>query len=132
MRTLLRVVVILMVALVVAGVTYAVGSSEWVADRMEGSLARGGPGGFEAREGLGPPEGELQDTEGFQGTQGDSGSPGEFGRREGGRSASVFSSASLISFAHTLVPMALVIGAVTLLGKVIGTIRRRSHSAIQP
>ena len=113
MKTLFRILVILVAACVVIGVTYAIGQTEWAAERAqsgfshkpaEGSLS---PEGVEHAEGRGVPREEL-------------------GRHGGGREASPFSSSSLLSFAHTLIPMALVIVVVALVTKGIDAIRRRA------
>jgi hypothetical protein len=112
MKTIFRIAIIVAAALAVAGVIYAIGSNEWVTERVPTTLSHGALGGFEHSEGRGI------------------GARAGLGRLGGGRGADPFSAASLLAFAQTLIPMALVIAVVTLATKGIKAIRQRTNLAV--
>jgi hypothetical protein len=107
MKTIFRVAIIIAAALVVAGVTYAIGSNEWSTERVPNTFSHGALGGFGHPEGRG-----IGARHGFH-------------QSGGGRGADPFSAASLLAFAQTLIPIALVITVVTLATKGIRAIRRQ-------
>lgn len=137
MKVVFRILVILVAAFVVVGVTYAIGRTEWATERAQSAFSRPSPGGSQSPEGFERPEGRGGLPEGFERSEGESrppqGSeiPGGSERRGGGRPASPLSTASLTSFARTLIPMALVVTVVVLATKGIDAIRRRTNPAIE-
>lgn len=127
MKTLLRILIILAAALAVVGVTYAIGQSGWLAGQAQGSSHGGIPDGDRPSADMASSDGEFSPSEGRERPEGDM--PEGFEHRDGGHSASPFSTASLRSFAKTLFPIALVILVVTLASKGIDVLRRRIRPA---
>jgi hypothetical protein len=117
-----RIFLILVAAFVVVGVTYAIGRTEWATERAQSAFSRPSPGGSQSLEGFERPEGESRPAQGYE-------TPAGLERRGHGRPASPLSTASLLSFARTLIPMALVIAVVALATKAIDAIRRRTEPA---
>ncbi|MCA9926401.1 MAG: hypothetical protein KC421_28730 [Anaerolineales bacterium] len=122
MKALKQIVIILAVALVVTGITYALGQSQ----TAQNALGFGGFSEFGERtegfEGRRPPEGGDFDgfPEGFPQGRGDFGERGPRGRTSG-----LFNAGSWLTFARTLIPMSIIIVAVVLLSKGIRFARKR-------
>lgn len=110
MKTVLRIVLILLAALAVTGVTYAVSQSSWATAQFAGA-----PGG---ERGAGRPGGAFDPS-----TAASAGErPG--GRGEGGEhgGGNLFAFAA---FLRILLPMALMIGGVTLIRMAAARVQRR-------
>lgn len=131
MKTVGRILAILLAVTAVAGATYALGQTSWFAEQV---ASRGGDrGGFERPDGeefgelAGP--GFGQDGRPERPEFGDDGgSPGFEGRgREGAGGFNLF---ALAAFARTLVPIALVTTAVVLLTKLADGWRKRGKTAV--
>ncbi|MEZ4679404.1 MAG: hypothetical protein R2932_34805 [Caldilineaceae bacterium] len=99
MKTLGRIVIILVAALVVVGATWAVGQSGGNSGGNSGSFARRTRPEFSAEAGRpARPDGELR----------------EFGERGGRDGAQLLSLRGWLGFGQTLVPMAIIIALVAL------------------
>ncbi|MCC6606186.1 MAG: hypothetical protein IT327_23470 [Anaerolineae bacterium] len=123
MKTVGRILAILLAVTAVAGATYALGQTSWFASQV---ASRGGDrGGFERPEG--EEFGELAGP-GF----GQDGRPErpEFGDGRGRDGADGFNLFALAAFARTLVPIALVTTAVVLFTKLADGWRKRGKTAV--
>ena len=124
MKTIMRIVIILAAALLVVGVTYALGQGNSNAQRFAPRFEefREGGGGFD--EGNGE-ESRASTNQGLRRPN------REFeGRREyeGGRDGQAYSLRSLASFGQTLIPMTIVIVLITMISRV-DKWRKRSQKA---
>ena len=115
MKSLKQILIILAAALVVTGITYAIGQSS----SAQETLGLNNLGGLQG-EGRGRPEGNgLQRPEGFEGR-------GESGERGGHHhEADPFGTASLFTFGQTILPIILIMAVVIFLSKGIRFARRR-------
>ncbi len=137
MKIMLRVLVILLAALVVIGVTYTVGQTDWVADSAQSTFAHKPPeghslpGGADGTEGGYPFSTEAERAAGAPDLARRPEKPEGLEHREEGHVASPLSAASLVSLARTLIPIAVVIIVTELVTKGSAAIRRRAQSGMQ-
>lgn len=115
MKTVIRIVLILLAALAVTGVTYAVSQSAWATAQFAGA-----PGGERSE---GRPSGAFDPST--------AASAGErpSGRGEGGEHGGGVNLFAFAAFLRILLPMALMIGAVTLIRAVAARVQRRRDRA---
>ena len=128
MKTIGRILAILLAITAVAGATYALGQTSWFAQQFAG----GGGGDrdrIQLQDGEGAGEfGQPGFGQGGRPARPDFGGEGGFEGR-GHEEAGGFNLSGLSEFARTLIPMALVITAVVLITKLGDTWRKRRKTA---